>query len=68
LSEWLQERTTMQELIRQHLVRAQDRMKRQADKRRSERVFAIGDWVYMKLQPYAQSSILPRAHQKLNFR
>lgn len=68
LSEWLQERTTMQELIRQHLVRAQDRMKRQADKCRSERVFAIGDWVYMKLQPYAQSSILPRAHQKLNFR
>jgi hypothetical protein len=42
----------MQELIHQHLLRAQDRMKRQADKGRSERVFLVGDKVFLKLQPY----------------
>lgn len=39
LSDWLHERHTMQNLVRQHLLRAQDRMKRQADKKRSERIF-----------------------------
>ncbi|XP_066320522.1 uncharacterized protein [Miscanthus floridulus] len=43
-------------------------MKTQADKRRSERTFAVGDSVYLKLQPYVQSSLAPRAHQKLSFR
>jgi hypothetical protein len=43
-------------------------MKHQADKRRSERTFAVGDLVYLKLQPYVQSSLAPRAHQKLSFR
>lgn len=43
-------------------------MKSQADKRRSERTFEVGDFVYLKLQPYVQSSLAPRAHQKLSFR
>jgi hypothetical protein len=55
-------------LIQQHLGRAQERMKRQADKHRSERVFQVGDSVYLKLQPYVQSSVTPRANQKLAFR
>jgi hypothetical protein len=25
----------------------------------------VGDWVYLKLQPYAQTSLAPRANQKL---
>jgi ribosomal protein L21E len=41
----------MQDLIRQHLLRAQDRMKRQDDMGRSERVFSVGDRVFLKLQP-----------------
>jgi len=68
LSVWLREREVMQNLIRQHLLRAQDRMKRQADKRRSERSFQVGDQVYLKIQPYVQSSLSPRAHQKLAFK
>lgn len=68
LSDWLQERSHMQDLIHQHLLRAQLRMQRQADKHRSERSFAIGDWVYLKLQPYVQSSVLPRVHHKLSFK
>lgn len=43
-------------------------MKRHADKHRSECQFAVGDWVFLKLQPYVQSSLANRAHQKLAFR
>jgi hypothetical protein len=43
-------------------------MKRQADKHRVERQFAIGDMVYLKLQPYVQSSVAARAHHKLSFK
>jgi hypothetical protein len=68
LSTWLQERQVMKGLIKQHLSRAQDRMKRQADKGRSERQFQVGDMVYLKLQPYVQSSLAPRANQKLAFK
>jgi hypothetical protein len=43
-------------------------MKAQADKNRSERSFAVGDMVYMKLQPYVQSSVATRSNKKLSFR
>lgn len=62
---WLLNREVTQSVIKQHLARAQERMKRQADKKRSERQFAIGDMVFLKLQPYVQSSLALRAHQKL---
>lgn len=68
LHSWLQERELMQALIKQHLHRAQDRMKRQADKHRSKQVFEVGDQVFLKLQPYVQSSLAPRANQKLSFK
>ena len=67
LNTWLSEREEMQALIRQHLLRAQTRMKHQADKNRSERSFEIGDSVYIKLQPYVQSSVARRACHKLSF-
>lgn len=65
---WLRERAAMVPLIKQHLQRAQQRMKNQADKNRSERQFSVGDWVYLRLQPYVQTSVAPRASQKLGFR
>lgn len=43
-------------------------MKKQADKHRSERVFKVGDQVFLKLQSYVQSSLLPRSNQKLSFK
>ena len=43
-------------------------MKKEADKFRSERQFAVGDFVYLKLQPYIQSSVSRRAYQKLAFK
>jgi hypothetical protein len=66
--DWLHERACMQQLIHQHLLHAQDRMKRQADKNWSERSFLVGNWVYMKLQPYVQSSVLSHANHKLTFK
>lgn len=64
----LSEHTIMTKSVRQHLHRAQQRMKSQVDKHRSERSFAIGDFIFLKLQPYVQESLAPRAHQKLSFR
>lgn len=65
---WLQERAQMNEILHQQLVRAQQRMKHQADKKRSERQFAVGDKVYLKLQPFVQLSVARRSCQKLSFR
>ncbi|XP_071683127.1 uncharacterized protein [Lolium perenne] len=54
-------------VIKQHLERAQRRMKHQADKKRDERSFQIGDWVYLRLQPYVQRSVVHRSSHKLGF-
>jgi len=68
LSQWLEERELMHRLIQHHLLRAQDRMKKQADKFHPKRQFAVGDFVYLKLQPYIQSSVSRRAYQNLAFK
>jgi hypothetical protein len=68
LASWLQHRHLISDLVRQHLDRAKLRMKRQADKGRSERSFAVGEWVFLKLQPYVQSSVTQRSSQKLSFK
>lgn len=68
LEQWLCERNLLIELIHQQLLRAQQRMKAQADGKRSERQFEVGDMVFLKLQPYIQSSLAPRGNNKLLFR
>lgn len=61
----LQDREEMILLLKFHLMRAQHRMKQNADKHRSERLFVVGDWVFVKLQPYRQQSVVQRSSQKL---
>ena len=68
LQSWLDERATVQNLLPQHLNRARQIMKEQADEKRSFRVFEEGDKVFLKLQPYVQSSVAPRANHKLAFK
>jgi hypothetical protein len=51
-----------------HLHCTQQQMKKQADKNRTERVFSVGDRVFLKLQPYCQSSLVERQNHKLSFR
>ena len=68
LNEWLEERQQMQDIFRQYLVRAKQIMKAQADKNRSVREFQVGDQVFLKLQPYIQTSVARRANHKLSFK
>ncbi|WVZ83842.1 hypothetical protein U9M48_030940 [Paspalum notatum var. saurae] len=68
LATWLRERHLLTDLVQQHLARAKHRMKLQADKYRSERTFQVGESVYLKLQPYVQSSLADRSNQKLAFK
>jgi hypothetical protein len=44
-------------LLKDNLVMAQNRMKQQADQHHSEREFEVGDWVFLRLQPYKQMSL-----------
>jgi len=67
LATWLRDHQDMINLLQQ-LLRAQQRMKYQADKSRSERSFAVGEQVWLKLQPYVQTSVAHRASNKLSFR
>nr|XP_017178950.2 uncharacterized protein LOC108169681 [Malus domestica] len=53
----LKDRDTLLKHLRENLQLAQHRMRQQADKHRSERVFTVGDWVFLKLQPYRQTSV-----------
>jgi hypothetical protein len=68
ISQWLLDRKVVTDLVQQHLNHATITMKNQADKGRSERSFTVGEWVFFKLQPYIQSSLAPRANQKLAFK
>jgi hypothetical protein len=57
----------MTDLIQQHLNRAAVIMKSQANKGRSQHQPEVGDMVFIKLQPYIQSSLAPSAN-KLSFK
>lgn len=63
-----QELRDRDEALRQlkfNLQKAQEQMKMQADKRRKEVQFDVGDWVFLKLRPHRQQSVVQRIHQKL---
>nr|GEV42412.1 retrotransposon-related protein [Tanacetum cinerariifolium] len=53
----LQAREKAISVLQFNLKKAQDRMKSQADKHRSDKEFTVLDWVYLKLQPYRKLTI-----------
>ena len=45
------------QLLKENLTMAQNCMKRQAYQHRSERIFEVGDWLFLRIQPYKQMSL-----------
>lgn len=68
IQEWLDNRAVILASVRQHLHRMHQRMKFQADKHRTERVLAVGDMVFLRLQPYIQQTVVRRMNHKLSFK
>ncbi|KAL0319955.1 UNVERIFIED_CONTAM: hypothetical protein Sradi_5257000 [Sesamum radiatum] len=66
VDELIQERVKVLQLLKENLQQAQQRMKSYADKKRTEREFEVGDEVFLKLQPYKQTSIALRKQLKLS--
>ncbi|GAU48361.1 hypothetical protein TSUD_282420 [Trifolium subterraneum] len=51
--------------LKVHLLRAQDRMKQFADRKRCDKSFAIGEWVFVKLRAHRHKSVVSRISPKL---
>ena len=52
-------------ILHENLHMERNRMKQQADQHRSERTFEAGDMVFLRLQPYKQSSLKLKGRHKL---
>lgn len=65
---WVTERDAHMQQLKDNLARAQNRMKQLADRHRVDRQFQVGEQVLLKLQPYAQSSVVNRPYPKLAFK
>lgn len=64
----LTDRAAQVELLKQHLTAAHNRMKIFEDSKRSKRVFEVGDKVLLKLQPYAQTTVVNHKYPKLAYK
>ncbi|XP_058776601.1 uncharacterized protein LOC131650918 [Vicia villosa] len=64
----LHQRQELLSTLRSNLERARKRMTEQANKKRVDCTFNVGDLVLLRLQPYRQSSIHRRTSQKLSHR
>ena len=65
IAEFVTDRQLQTNLLMDQLSRAQLRMKQKADRHRSDVEYQIRDQVLLKLQPYAQSSLVNRPFLKL---
>jgi hypothetical protein len=63
--DFLQEKQLMLDRLKVNLAQAQARMKKHADKKRTERVLEVGDMVYLKMQPYRMAAFGLRQAIKL---
>ncbi|KAD7479941.1 hypothetical protein E3N88_03077 [Mikania micrantha] len=64
--EQLLDRDDMLKLLRDNLMKAQDRMRNQANTKRRDVSFAVGDYVFLRLQLYRQRSLSKRRFEKLS--
>lgn len=68
LDQQLRERNLILDELKAQLERGQVRMNNQADKHRREVHFEVGDFVYLKLEPYRFQSLAKRPNEKLALR
>ncbi|KAH9752935.1 hypothetical protein KPL71_014903 [Citrus sinensis] len=61
----MEDRDAILDDLRMQLLRAQQRMKLQADQKRHHVEFNAGDLVFLKLRPYRQRSLAQRKFEKL---
>lgn len=60
------ERNDMVKELQEQLIKAQERMRTQANKKRRAVEYQVGDMVYLKIQPYKMKSLAKRINQKLS--
>ncbi|KAH0692836.1 hypothetical protein KY285_019933 [Solanum tuberosum] len=66
LEQQLVERDQMLEVLRSNLMKTQSRIKTQADSKRRDLSFNVGDVVCLRLRPYRQKSLAKRLNEKLS--
>lgn len=65
---YLLQRDEVLQILKNNLFKAQNRMKTLADKSCTNTSFEVGDWVYVKLKPYGQSTLCLQSDHKLGRR
>ena len=65
---WIQESQDILRALKDNMATAQNQQKLYADRGRVERQFEVGDMVYLRLQPYQQSSLKQKGAKKLKHR
>ncbi|XP_073056862.1 uncharacterized protein [Primulina eburnea] len=62
----LRDRDELLSALRAHMLQAQEQMKIHADKKRSENVFEVGQYCYIRLQPHKKTSLAGHRYTKLS--
>lgn len=63
----LKGRDQIMKILKEHLLLAQERVKRMVNLHRTKREFSVSDWVYLRLQtPYRQQSMAVTKTQKMS--